>query len=158
MKEAICQFDGRAMVPVSPEDLEALGQEFKRNQLTTGRFTKIGKGMEPSIIQGNLLHACFSLVTDSSSNPQHRTKKATKMACKIGIDFRDPSLVFVRPDGMVQFSYRSFSHKALQGIEREEVIQKAFNWCAEALGITVDELIAEAKKRMQQRPGIGTSW
>lgn len=156
MREAICQFDGHVMVPVSPEDLESLGQEFKRNQLATGRFTKIGKGMEPSIVQGNLLHACFALVSDNSSNPQHRTKESTKMACKIGIDFRDPSLVFVRPDGMVQFSYRSFSHKALQGKKRDEVIQKAFEWCADALCITVDELIVEAKNRMQ-RPVTGIS-
>lgn len=151
MKEAVCQFDGRVMVPISPEDLESLKEEFKRNQLITGRFTKIGKGSEPSIVQGNLLHACFALVSDNSDNPQHRTKQSTKMACKIGIDFRDPSLVFVRPDGMVQFSYRSFSHKTLRGKERDEVIDKAFFWCADVVGMTVDEMVAEAQKRMLRR-------
>lgn len=149
MKEATCQFDGKVMIPLSPEDLEEIGKEYKKNQLVTGRFTRVGKADIPSIEQGNTLHACFALVSDNSKNPQHRTKQTTKMACKIGIDFRDMSMVMVRPDGGVQFFYRSFSHKGLPaGMEREQVIQKAFDWCAGVLGITVDEMITEAKSKM----------
>ena len=54
-------------------------------------------------------------------------------------------------DGGVQFEYRSFAHDKLKGRERDEVIQKAFEWCAETLGVTVEELVAEAKSRMQTR-------
>lgn len=154
MKEAICQFTGSAIIPNSPEDLEEIGKEFKKNQLVTGRFTRIGKADIPSIEQGNLLHACFALVSENSKNPQHRTKATTKMACKIGIDFRDTSMVMVRPDGGVQFFYRSFSHKELPASrEREEVMQKAYEWCAGVLGVTVDVMVAEAKSKMKRRLG-----
>jgi hypothetical protein len=151
MKEAILQWDGAVMVPVSIEDREAIEEEFKRNQTVTGRFTRIGKDFLPSIEQSNLLHACFALVSENSDNPQHRTKETTKTACKIGIDFRDPSMVMVRPDGGVQFFYRSFSFKKLLGKERDVVMDRAFHWCADVLGVTVSELVAEAQSKMHRR-------
>lgn len=153
MKEAIMQFDGKVMIPHSPEDLEEIGKEYKKNQLVTGRFTRVGKADIPSIEQGNTLHSCFQLFADNNDNPMLQTKKAVKAACKIGIDYRDMSMVIVRPDGGIQFFYRSFSHKSLPaGREREEVIQKAFDWLAAGMGITVDEMIAEAKSRMVRHP------
>lgn len=150
MKETVSQWTGKAFVPCSEEDLDALREEYKVNQLVTNRTTKLSKDLEPSLEQSNLLHACFKLVSENSDLPQHRTPKLVKLACKIGIDFRDSSVVFVRPDGGVQLEYKSFSFKTLRGKERDVVMDKAFQWCADQLGTTVDEMVAEAKSRMRR--------
>lgn len=151
MKEITAQFNNIALFPYSEEDLEQIRSEYKANQLVTCRITRISKDLEPSIEQSNLLHACFKLVSENSDSPQHRTPAMVKLACKIGIDFRDSSVVFVRPDGGVQLEYRSFAFKKLRGKERDVVIEKAFNWCADQLGISVEEMVAEAKSRMFRR-------
>lgn len=155
MIDIVCQVDHNgSLAHCSEEGATEIFTEYKRNQLVRCRITKLNKEFEPSIAQNNLLHACFKLIAGQADNttPSHmRTTENVKMSCKIGIDFRDNSVVFVRPDGMVQFQYRSFRFDKLRGVERERVMQQAFEWCAEALGLTVDEMVAEAKSRMYRR-------
>lgn len=151
MKELITQWTGKVLIPFSEEALDALRSEYKVNQLVTCRTTKLSKDLEPSLEQQGTLYACFKLVSENSDLPQHRTPKLTKLACKVGIDFRDSSVVFVRPDGGVQLEYRSFNFRDLRGKEREVVMDKAFNWLAEQMGVTVEVMVAEAKSRMQRR-------
>lgn len=150
MKEIVAQFNGIVLSPHAEEDLDSLRSEFRANQLVACRVTRISKDLEPSVEQNRLLHAVFRLVSENSENQQHRTPALAKLACKIGIDFRDSSVVFVRPDGGVQLQYRSFSFKELKGKERLTVIDQAFEWCAGVLGLSVDEVVAEAKKRMRR--------
>lgn len=145
MKQITCQFDGQRLTPFGENDLHELDQEYKRNQLVTCRTTRIGKGMEPSILQHGLLFACFKLVAD---NRDYRSLEHAKEACKVAIDFRDLGIVIVRPDGGVQFRYRSYSFKTLFGKERDQVMEKSFQWCADELGLTVEQLVEEAKLRM----------
>lgn len=150
MVEVKCQFDGKVLRPYSAEDHEALSNEYKRNQLVTCRVTTVGTALAQAVEQTNLVYKCFELVADSSPNPQHNTKDNVKMAAKIGIDFRDPNVCFVRPDGGVQLGYRSLNYRDLKGQERNEVMQRLLEWCADIAGLTVDQLVAEAKSRMRR--------
>ena len=150
MKEVVCQYKVNLM-PQSEEDAEALADEFKLNQLVRCKVYKIDPVLEPSILQNNLLHKCFELVAENSDHPNLNSKAKVKFACKVGIDFRYQDRVAVRPDGTVVFEYRSFSFKELRDMERLHVFELAFAWCALQLGLTVDELIAEAKARMKQK-------
>jgi hypothetical protein len=75
--------------------------------------------------------------------------ETAKYACKVGIHFIDPRFIAVSPNGTVQFRYRSFSFDSLKGKERLQVVDRALEFIADKLGITVDELVAEAKSRMK---------
>ena len=152
--DIIGKYDGKNSIVFMPEQAEELQAEYKRNQPVRCKVTKQGQAIGKVLEQSNLLHSIFKLVSDNSQDPNHATLDAVKMSCKIGIDFRDPRYCFVRPDRGVQLAYRSFrltGPDALKGKERDDVVQKAFQWCAEVLGLTVEELVAEAQSRMQSR-------
>ena len=151
MFDGVGQFDGKNSIVFQPEQAEALGKEFKKNQLVRNKATKQGEAVGKVLEQSNLLHACFKLLAGNSDAPELATPKSVKMSCKIGIDFRDPTLCFVRPDGGVQLAYRSFAMDKLKGKERDEIMQKAFEWLAEKFGLTVDEMVDNAKEKMQRR-------
>jgi hypothetical protein len=134
---------------LSDQDRTELNKQFKNNQFMTGRMTAVSKKMEPSIEQNNTLFSCFNMLAENNDNPMMQNIEAVKEFCKIGIDFRDRNFMVVRPDGGIQLKYRSFSFKDLPyGKERDEVVEKAFNWTADELGLTVDEMVLEAKSRM----------
>lgn len=149
MEDLIAQFTGDGLAPYSEEDLEKLTEAYRRNQLVRCRITKVGAALMPSVEQNNTLHKCFELVAD---NTDHRSKAHAKEACKIDIDYRDMGFVMVRPDGGIQFRYRSFSFTDLPaGRERDRVMDQAFHWCADQLGLTVEDMVEEAKSRMMRR-------
>jgi hypothetical protein len=148
MKEAICQFK-RSLDPASEEDLEALCEEFKFNQMVRVKVYKIDPLIEPSVKQNNLMHKCFELVADNSENPMTKTKQGAKFACKMALQFWHDDRVYIMPSGAVVFEPRSFSFKNLLDMERLRIFERAFEWCADQLGLTVDQLIEEAKKKMK---------
>ena len=150
MKELITQFTGQILEPQSPEDLKTLQGEYKRNQLVRIKTYAIGAQWEPSLEQSNLMHACFKLVADSTDNPRLQTKEQVKFACKVALHFVYEDRIAVQPNGMITFEYRSFGFKELKRMERLNIVQRAFEWMADILGITVDELVAEAKSRMKR--------
>lgn len=152
------QWDGKNSIVFMPEQAEALGKEYRKNQRVRCKVTKGSKDIGPSIEQSNLLHACFKLVSDNREGPEFSSPDITKLSCKMGIDFRDPRFVLVRPDGGVQLVYRSFKMHGpdgLKGQERITVIQEAFEWLAVAIEKTVDEMVAEAKSQMLRRNMVG---
>lgn len=149
MIDTLAQYRGSGVyVAMHESDADLADSEYKRNQPVRLRVTTATPTYAASKEQDGLVHACFKLVSDSSDNANHRTPSLVKMACKICIDFRDTSTVMLRPDGQVQLFYRSFAHDKLKGRERNEWIQRAIEWCADTIGLTVDELVAEAKSRM----------
>ena len=150
MKECIFQYR-QNLIPQSEEDLELLASEFKFNQLVRAKVYKINPVIEPSVVQNNLLHACFKLVADNSDNPNLNTIAKIKFACKVALDYRHQDRVAVRPDGTVVFEYRSFSFADLQDMERLKIFERAFDWLAEISGIDKETMIAEAQSRMQRR-------
>ncbi|MGD9157199.1 MAG: hypothetical protein PVG39_02210 [Desulfobacteraceae bacterium] len=149
MEETIAQFNGKSMDPSSPEDLEKWSGAYKRNQFVKCRTYAINKVLEPSVVQNNTLHACMQLVADN--HPQLNTLAKVKFSVKVELDFRHHDQIAVRPDGTVQFSYRSFGFADLKDMERLNIFQRAFEYLASLLGITVEQLIAEAKSRMGKR-------
>ena len=152
MKEGFAQFQKEGLIFMSSDDHDTMSEGFKYNQPVRYKAYRVGKKMEPSLEQHATLFACFALVLENNDKPYMQTKEGVKEACKIGIDFRDPGFVMVRPDGGVQFRYRSFSFRDLPaGRERDQVMQKALEWTASILGITIEEMVAEAKARMKRR-------
>jgi hypothetical protein len=159
MKEGYCQLKKEGWIFMSSDVHDVFTEGFKYNQIANIKAYKIGKGMEPSIDQHNTLFACFDLVLENNDKSYMQTIEGVKEACKVGIDFRDPGFVMVRPDGGIQFKYRSFSFKELPaGRERDIVMQKAFEWCADQLGIHgdsketgVDKMVKIAKSKMLSR-------
>lgn len=156
MKECFAQFDKEGFRFMSSDDHDTIAEGFKYNQPCRLKVYKIGKGMEPSLDQHNTLFACFNMVLENNDRSYMQTIEGVKEACKVGIDFRDPGFVMVRPDGGIQFKYRSFSFKELPaGRERDVIIQKALEWCSDILGYVgdaketaVNKMIKEAKSRM----------
>lgn len=151
MKEFIIQITPRGIMPHSEEDWDVLRGEYATNELIRCKSYHVGAKKEPSIIQGNLLHKCFQVVAENNDRPNMATKEQVKFACKMGIAFYHLDRCAVRPDGVVVFEPRSFAHDKLFGKERLVVIDKAFDWCASLIGKSVEELVAEAKSRMQRR-------
>jgi len=150
MKKIVAQLKPGYLVPTE-EYQDTLYEQFKVNQLIVLRATRLNSEYEPSIEQNGLLHACFKLVSDNSEALHLQTPEHVKLSCKLGIGFVDPKVVIVRPDGGVQLLPRSFAFDKLRGKERNSIIEKAFEWLAETLGLTIDEMVAEAKQRMQGR-------
>lgn len=148
MKEIICQVNNGVLTPHAPEDMETLKLNYKQFQLLRVKTYEIGAKKERSVTQLGLLHACFKLVADNAPTPQLNTPEKVKFACKVHTDFRDPEIVFVRLDGTVQFKYRSFAFAELDHMEACNVIERCFEYMAELLKISKEELIKEAKSRM----------
>ena len=149
MKELIAQYKNGVLHPASFEDAETLSNNYRQNQLVKCKTYHVTKEMEPSVIQNNLMHACFKLVADN--HPQLKTKEQVKFNVKVALHFVHEDRVAVRRDGTVQFEYRSFSFKELRNMERLRVFDRAFEYCADLLGITVEELVREAKAQMGRR-------
>lgn len=149
MQDTISQYRNGALHPYSESDHVALSDNYKEYQLVRTKTYAVTKGMEPSIIQNNLMHKCFEVVAEN--HPQLSTKEQVKFNTKVALHFVHEDRVAVRKDGTVQFEYRSFSFRELKNMERLRVFERAFQHLADLLGITVPELIHEAKLRMGRR-------
>jgi hypothetical protein len=157
MKKIVTQLKP-GMLIIQEEYLDTPYDEYKNNQLLVTRLTRLNKEYEPSIEQNGLLFACFKLVMENREEPHFKTVELVKQSCKIGIDYRDPSVVIVRPDGGVQFQYLSFAFDKLRGKKRDVIMQQAFEWCADILGYeddirglsAVEKMVVEAKSRMKK--------
>jgi hypothetical protein len=146
MIDIFCQIKNFCLIPNGPEDADKVAEEYTANQLVRCKVTLVSKALEPSIEQNNLLHKCFELVADNSA--EFESKDAAKFRCKVGIDYRHKDRVAVTPGGKVVCEYRSFSFGSLHGKERLTVVDQAFEWCAADIGLTVEEMVEEAKNRM----------
>ena len=147
MIEIIAQNRNGIPYPASDTDKEAIAEHYKQNQLMRLKTYKISKDLEPSVEQNNLFHACMGVVADN--HPQMNTKEQVKFRLKVALNFIHEDRIAVRPDGMVQFEYRSFSFTELRNMERLNIFERGFETMAAWLGITVEELVAEAKSRMR---------
>jgi hypothetical protein len=151
MIDGVGQIKGLCIIPCGDDNVEAIANNYYENQPVRYKLTVLGKELQASQEQNNLLHACFEVVADGSPNPHHCDQKAVKFACKAGIDFRIPNRIAVTPGGKVVAEYDSFAFNRLKGRRRLKVMDKAFLWCAEQVDMTVEELVAEAKSRMLKK-------
>lgn len=144
MKEAIAQYTGHGF-DLMQESKETMRDTYKINQMVRLKTYTVGAQKERSVHQLNLLMACCQLVADNTDNDLFNTKEKVKFACKVHCHFVVPDVCAVLPNGAVQFQYRSFSFKSLAHMESCGVFEKCFYYMSSLLGITKDELIANAK-------------
>ena len=140
MIQVALQKRGKTLVPFSEEDLEAL-REYKDNQILRGKITGVEKPR--SYRQLRLYWQLCKVVAENTED--WPTKDAVDFNIRVALDFRDPSRVAVRPDGQVQFYYRSIAFANLRHIEANDYFDRAFEVMAKKLGVTVDELLANAE-------------
>jgi hypothetical protein len=151
MIDILFQLVNGKLVPQSQEDSELLLGDFKANEMLRGKLTHVGAQKARSVPALNTLMACLQLLADNTDDPQYNSKLKAKFACKVAIDYRYEDRVAIRPDGLVVFEYRSFGFDSLGHMESLNVFERSFKWIAGIMGITVEELIAEAQSRMQRR-------
>jgi hypothetical protein len=145
MKELITQYTGKGF-NIRDEYLETASNEYKINELVKVKTFHVGAKKEPSVEQNGLMHACFKLVADNTERFQNLEQ--VKFAFKVDIHFVHEDRVHVDKKGMVHFEYRSFGFAELGHMERCNVFERGFDWCASVLSITKEQLIKEAKSRM----------
>lgn len=146
--EIICQIQGVIPFPNGPDDADKVHAEYLNNELVRCRMTRVGDALKPSIKENNLLHACFDLVPEGPN--QIANAESAKFACKMAIGFVHRDRVAFTKKGEPIFEPRSFAFGSLHGKERPKVMGKAFLWCADAIQLTVEEMVVEAKSKMRR--------
>ena len=143
-KEIIFQKKNGVPVPFRPEDLEAWG-EYRENQVT--RHLVSGTKKERSWQQLKMLYGCMKTVCENTDHPRWNTLEKTKFSLKVALHFVVEGLVAVDPQGNVHFQYRSFGYDDLGHMEACKLFERAWPILADVIGISVEELLAEAKTR-----------
>ena len=129
--------------PFSQEDLET-AKNYKIFQVVKANVSGVKKPR--SYQQLKLYFACCKKVAENTSDPNWNTKEKVSFQCKVGLHFVDPSVVAVRPDGMVVFRYRSISFKSLGHMEACNYFDRAFELMAKKIGVSIDELIKNSEE------------
>jgi hypothetical protein len=139
MKEIAIQLMPDGMFrPFSQEDKDVT-REFKPFQVFKTKLT--GTRKKRSYEQLKLFFACCQTVADNTDDPQWSDKYKVAFQVKVGLHFVNPNVVAVRPDGQVVFEYRSISYKSLAHMEACNFFNRALEFLAKKLNITVDELV-----------------
>jgi len=137
-KELSCQLkQNQQLWPFSEEDAEQL-KDYYPNQIL--RVMVWGTTKERSLIQLRLYWVCCTKVSNNTDDMMWNTKKKTDFSCRVALHFVDPEMTAVRPDGMVQFKYRSISFDNLKHIEACNYFDRAFEIMAKKIGVTVEKL------------------
>jgi len=134
-----CDHCGSTMRSFSQED-EERWQEYKDNQIINAKTT--GAKKPRSYQQLKLYWVCCGKVSENHNT--WSTKEVVDFNLRVALDFRDPQKVAVRPDGQVQFFYRSIAFKNLPHMEACNYFDRAFDLMAKSIGVTADELIGES--------------
>lgn len=128
--------------PFSAEDWAKLG-EYKLNQIIRCKGTGVKK--ERSYQQLKLYWACCRTVAENTEDPAWDTQGKVSFQCKIILHFVDPAIIAVRPDGTVQFMYRSISYDNLGHMDACRYLDLAFPLMAKKIGVKTEVLLREAK-------------
>ena len=138
VKNTYCKL---ALVPVSQEDIEALGT-FKPNQILTNKVSGCRK--RRSVLQNKWLHSIFRLVAQNIQDPDWDSPEKVKRNVKMAMKFFSDDVVV--SGNKVWFELRSFAFDALSQDEANHVYNEAKAVCAKKLGVSVESLEAEAQK------------
>ena len=144
MIDIAVQKKGKILFPFSQEDFEALS-DYHDNQLLRARITGMGARKERSYAQLQTFWCACRTVASNTDDPNWNTKKKVAFQVKVATRFVDDSAIAVRPDGTVQFQYRSISFENLKHMEACQFFDRAFEVMANFLGCTVPELLKEAE-------------
>lgn len=142
MRELTCQITHHKLLPYSAED-EAELSNFIENQ--TVRVKVYATKKQRSLQQLRLYWACCTKVADNTDDFMWNDKAKTDFQCRVALHFVDPKVTVVRPDGAVQFKYRSISFANLRHIEACHYFSRSFDIMSAKLGITPEELVRNAE-------------
>jgi len=143
MKEISFQKRNGVAVPYLPEDEEAW-EEFRENQITKHKVT--GTTKERSWQQLKMLHAAIKTIVENTENNNWNTMEKAKLSLKVALNYYDPGVIIVDAQGNIHMRYRSFGYQDLQHMEACKLFDRAWPILADVIGITVDELLQEARK------------
>ena len=144
---------GLFYLPFQDADRE-ISKEFKLFQVVRAKI--FGFKKERSLKQLGTYWSACQFITDSTENKQWNTKEKVDFRCRVGTHFVDPDLVVVKPDGAVQFSYRSIAFKNLGHIEATNYFSRAYDIMVDFWNAThkktigQEELIEMVKQSMRQ--------
>ena len=147
MKEIAFQKIGDKAMPFTEEDLEKWSN-YKDNQVVKAKISGFQK--QRSVHQLGLLMACIKIVVDNTENENWSSKERAKLSLKAMLNYVDSSASIVYQNKVI-IKYRSFSFKDLKHMEACKLFDRAFPLLAGVIGITEDELIANAKAKMLRR-------
>jgi hypothetical protein len=143
MKEAYLQFDGKALVPVSQENLDVL-KSFKPNQIL--RCEVYGTKKARSVLQHKWAMWMIRCVADNDNDPNWNTFEQAKRQIKMIMNFfKDKPHVDLKT-GVVWFELRSFAFDEMEQHEADRIYNDVKLICAERLGVDPKVLEANAQR------------
>jgi hypothetical protein len=143
MKEIAAQLINGVFYPYSDEDVEALS-DFHNNQIC--RLNVYGVQKERSYLQLKMFFGLCKRVAENTENQHWNTKEKVAFQVKVALQFTDPAKLIVDSKGNVHVHYRSISFKNLNHMKACKFFDRAWPVMAKHLGITEDELLANANE------------
>ncbi len=142
MREIAVSKHGKTLFCLSLDDEHKLS-EYHDNQILRCKIYGVRK--QRSYQQLKMFWSCCRTVADNTDNQFWNTPQKVAFQIKVGLHFVDPSVTSVRPDGGVQFLYRSISFKNLSHMDACGFFDRAFDLMANKLGCKVDELLENSE-------------
>ena len=141
MKQAFLQFDGKALSPVSQENLDVL-KSYKVNQIL--RCEIYGTRKQRSVQQNKWAHAMFRIVASNTDDPEWNTPEKVKRNVKMAMKFFKDEVVV--HNNKVYFELRSFAFDEMEHQEANIRYEDAKLICAKKLGVDPQTLESEAQQ------------
>lgn len=140
MIDIACQLRNDTLTPFSEEDRESL-REYKPNQIV--RVKVKGVRHERSYLQLKMFWAACKQVAENTEDPGWATKDMVAEQVKIELRYID---YWMHIKGALVIKTKSISYKELPHIMACNLFDRAWPIMAKKIGITVEELLAEANK------------
>ena len=138
MKVAL-QRKGKVLFPFSKEDEEKI-MEYAENKIIDANLK--GVTIPRSYEQLKLYFACCQKVSENTDDPQWETKEDVDFQCRVQCKIIDNIRVV---HGIAYIQVGSISYDQLSHLKACNYFDRAFDIMAKKIGVTVDELTAEAE-------------
>ena len=135
-----CQIRGGALHPYSVEDADAL-KEYKLNQIVSIKIKGVKK--ERSYRQLKMFWAACRQVANNTEDPGWDNEDKVSEQVKIDLKYID---YWMHVKGALVIKTGSISYAKLSHLEACRFFDRAWPIMAKKIGITVDELLAEAER------------
>jgi hypothetical protein len=140
MKEiAIQKISNDTLRCFSEEDVDQIA-DFPLNKILKAKVT--GALKPRSYEQLQTFWCCCKTLCENSEDPNHATKDLVAEWVKVKLKYIDSWMVI---DNIVHIKTKSISYKTLPHMMACNLFDRAFDLIAKTLGITRDELLANAK-------------
>ncbi len=141
MIEAAFQKSGKTLYAYTLEDEDKLS-EYHDNQILKCKITGVKKPR--SYEQLKLFWVLCRTVADNTEDEHWDTMTKVSEQIKHALKFYDHDNIIVTPDGKVKIPVRSIAFKNLSHMEACNFFDRAFEIMAKKIGVTVEELTANA--------------